>query len=63
MIMFEVTAHTFLIHEEVANTEGQCCIILLPDFCFRSLLFFYFCNTVIVEKHLLLSCVRVPLAM
>lgn len=32
----------FLIHEEIANTEGQCCTILLPEFLFCSFFFFYF---------------------
>lgn len=42
MIMFEAMAH-FLIHEEIANTEGQCCIILMPDFIlFCFVIFFFF---------------------
>ena len=38
--MFEAMAN-FLIHEEIANTEGRC-IVLLPDFDFFFLIFFFF---------------------
>lgn len=53
----------FLIHEELADAEGQCCIILLPEFCFCFGFFFLllqysYCGKTVLFCSVLVSNVQ-----